>query len=92
MNFGKALKALKCGYKVAREGWNGKGMWLVYVPGQEICVREGTPYYQAGLRGKIKIDGHIDMYTAQGIMQPGWLASQADMQADDWVVVGKLEK
>ena len=67
-------------------------MWLVYVPGSEVEVREGTPYWNAGLRGKIKIDGHIDMYTAQGTMQPGWLASQADMQAEDWVVVTLFEQ
>ena len=85
--FGEAIELLKLGYKVARIGWNGKGMWLVYVPGNEVEVKEGTPYYKAGLRGKIKIDSHIDMYTAQGTMQPGWLASQADMLATDWVVV-----
>ena len=32
MNFGKALEALKEGKKVARRGWNGKGMFLYYVP------------------------------------------------------------
>jgi len=85
--FGEAVVLLKLGYKVARTGWNGKGMWLVFVPGTEVEVREGTPYYNAGLRGKIKIDSHIDMYTAQGTMQPGWLASQADIQAEDWMVV-----
>jgi len=85
--FGEALELLKLGFKVARVGWSGKNMWLVFVPGTEVEVREGTPYWNAGLRGKIKIDGHIDMYTAQGTMQPGWLASQADMQAEDWVVI-----
>jgi len=85
--FGEAITLLKLGYKVARVGWNGKGMWLVYVPGSEVEVKEGTPYWDAGLRGKLKIDGHIDMYTAQKTMQPGWLASQADIQAQDWVVV-----
>lgn len=33
MNFGQAIEALKEGKKVARKGWNGKGMWLVLVPG-----------------------------------------------------------
>jgi len=31
MNFGQALEALKRGERVAREGWNGKGMWLALV-------------------------------------------------------------
>ena len=36
MDFGAALQQLKVGGKVTRKGWNGKGMWLCYVP------REGT--------------------------------------------------
>ena len=90
--FGEALELLKLGYKVARQGWNGKGIWVVHVPGNIVEIREGTPYWNAGLRGKIQIDGHIDMYTAQGTMQPEWLASQADMQADDWVVVNLFKQ
>lgn len=31
MNFGKAIEELKNGNKVAREGWNGKGMYLVLI-------------------------------------------------------------
>ena len=87
MDFGKAIKALKEGKKVARKGWNGKGMFLVYVPGSEVEIRENTSYWNVGLRGKIKIDSHIDMYTSSGTMQPGWLASQADILANDWEVI-----
>ena len=32
MNFGQAIEALKAGKKVAREGWNGKGMWIALMP------------------------------------------------------------
>jgi len=73
--------------KFTRKGWNGKGMFIVYVPGSEVEIREGTPYWKAGIRGKVKIDAHFDMYTAQGTVQPGWVCSQADMNADDWVIV-----
>ena len=87
MKFGEALDLLHLGYKVAREGWNGKGMWLIYVPSSEVEIKEGTPYSKAGLSGTVKINGHIDMKTATGEMQPGWLASQTDMLAEDWVEV-----
>ena len=88
MNFGEALQALKDGHLVSREGWNGKGMWLVYVPGSDITTREGTPYARAlGTNYDVTINPHIDMFTAQGTMQPGWLASQTDMLADDWGIV-----
>jgi len=85
--FGEAIELLKLGFKVARRGWNGEGMFILYVPGSEVEMKENTPYWNAGLRGKIKIESHFDMYTAQGTMQPGWVCSQADMYADDWIIV-----
>lgn len=88
MDFGKALAALKRGELVAREGWNGEGMWLVLVPGTpQVKFTEGSIYQKAGLV-QADINPHIDMMTAQGTMQPGWLASQTDMLAEDWMVVG----
>lgn len=87
MNFGDALELLQNGNKVAREGWNGKGMWLMYVPQSEVEIKQGTAYSHAGLTGIVKINGHIDMKTATSEMQPGWLASQTDMLAEDWAVV-----
>ena len=43
MNFGQALDALKAGQKVARSGWNGKGMYLILVPGkQQVQLRVGN--------------------------------------------------
>ena len=86
MNFGQAIEELKAGRKVFRAGWNGKGMWLILVPASpDIKPVAGTPYSKAGLENEVTIDAHIDMYTAKGSMQPGWLASQADMLADDWL-------
>ena len=84
MNFSDALNRLKAGIIVRRAGWNGKGMWLVLVPGTpQVQFSAGSPYQVAGLvQGDI--NPHIDMFTADGKMQPGWLASQTDMLADDW--------
>jgi hypothetical protein len=88
MDFGDAIRHMKIGRKVARDGWNGKGMWLIYVPGTvDAPLREGTPYAAAVRDDTVTINPHIDMMTATGEMQPGYLASQTDMLADDWVVV-----
>ena len=88
MNFGNAIEALKDGDKVCRKGWNGRGMWLILAPGSKGGrPTAGSPYFNAGLTDKVDIEPHIDMLTAQGNMQPGWLASQTDMLADDWEVV-----
>lgn len=88
---GWAIKQLGNGSKVRRAGWNGKGMWLLLVPSSHVPLREGTPYFAALNTGKtgqshVSIGAHIDMYTAQGVMQPGWLASQADLLATDWEI------
>lgn len=90
MNFGSAIECLKMGQKVARAGWNGKGMFLVYVPGSRITPYQSTPYDDINIKdetGGVTINPHIDMKTATGEMQPGWLASQTDMLAEDWEVV-----
>ena len=91
MNFGLAIEALKQGKKVARSGWNGKGMWLVLVPGTpNVHTAEGSAYMKAGVT-HCDILPHIDMWTTNAhgrrAMLPGWLASQTDMLADDWHIV-----
>ena len=93
MDFGQAIRELKAGSRVAREGWNGKHMFIIYVPGTPNAkFSEGTPYYKALENGGNQlpengINPHIDMYTATGEFQPGWLASQTDMLADDWEIL-----
>jgi hypothetical protein len=91
MTFGHAIESLKAGQKVARQGWNGKGMWLVLVPGTPmIHPKPDTPYGKAGI-AECEILPHIDMWTtnSQGrrAMLPGWLASQTDMLSEDWEIV-----
>lgn len=71
MNFGQAIEALKQGKKVARAGWNGKGMHLE-LQRPDAHSKMTLPY--------------IYMYTAQGDNVP-WLASQTDMLSEDWVTV-----
>ena len=93
LTFGLAIEALKKGQKVARAGWNGKGMWLVLVPGsKDVALRSGTPYEKAlGDIPSIEILPHIDMWTTNSAgrraMLPGWLASQTDMISEDWQIL-----
>lgn len=92
MNFGEAIHALKEGKKVARAGWNGKGMWLVLVPGTaEARLTEGSVYRNALKEEACEILPHIDMWTTNSegrrAMLPGWLASQTDMLTEDWQIV-----
>jgi hypothetical protein len=94
MNFGEAIAALKAGAKVAREGWNGKGMFILQAGGYSVHkdnLRAGGPITKEFLESRgideMIIQPHFDMWTAQNQYQTGWLASQSDMQANDWVVV-----
>lgn len=89
LTFGEAIQHAKAGAKIARDGWNGKGMWVIYVPGTKKAeLKPDTPYAKAlGKRKFIDILPHFDMFTANRQMLPGWLASQSDMDATDWCVV-----
>lgn len=95
MNFGQALEELKRGSKVSRQGWNGKGMFLYLVESSTVPIEQLRNEAAKHLditkdsnRGKlVTINSHIDMRAADGSIVIGWLASQTDMLANDWVVV-----
>lgn len=76
LDFGEALHALRRGRKVARAGWNGKGMWLTLIPNEGVVLED------SGLR----LLPWIGMRTADAGFVP-WLASQTDVLASDWIIV-----
>lgn len=86
MNFEQALSALKMGNKVARDGWNGKDMFLFLVPGSTFAVNRPPllGIYPEGT--EIKYHAHVDMRTAQGYVVP-WLCAQSDLLAEDWRII-----
>lgn len=89
MSFGHAVAALKAGERVARAGWNGKGMFIFLVPGSRFQVNREPLLSILGEGTMVDYHGHIDMKTAQGYVAL-WLASQADMLADDWTIVSSV--
>ena len=94
MTFGMAIEAMKQGKKVARAGWNGKGMWLCIplvegpkeIPSTGIWGKPNVEYAEQN-GGTVKVMPYITMKAADGSIVMGWLASQTDMLADDWVIV-----
>lgn len=84
LSFGAALVALKAGMRVTRAGWNGKGMWLYYVPAASYPAQ--TEAARAAFGDMVPYRAYIAMKTAQGDVVP-WLASQSDVLEDDWMVV-----
>jgi Protein of unknown function (DUF2829) len=93
MDFGDAIRALKSGKKVARAGWNGKGMWLSLtegtkrVPARNMWSPNNREYALSLPDQVVEVLPSITMKTATGEILMGWLASQTDMLAEDWTLV-----
>ena len=82
MDFGDAIKALKEGKKLSRNGWNGKEQYIELVSNISFIEPNGV----------IINEGHADIgnkaiaFVGTRGIQVGWLASQADMLAEDWFI------
>ena len=83
MEFGKAIELMKQGKRVKRNGWNGKN--------QYIELASNISYVNS--KNEIINVNHLNIgnqaiaFVGTSGVQLGWLASQADMLADDWLVV-----
>jgi hypothetical protein len=83
LNFGEALQAVKAGKKAKRAGWNGKNQYIELA----TCIS------YVNMKGEVINAEHeaignkaIAFIGISGV-QMGWLASQADMLAEDWEMV-----
>ena len=83
MSFGLAIEAAKKGKKIARSGWNGKNQYVELATNISYVGADGsvvnTEHEAIGNRA-------LAFVGTSGV-QMGWLASQADMLADDWKIV-----
>lgn len=96
MPFGYAIEAAKQGHKIARRGWNGRDMFVVYMPPMYLPpfnsqepgkkVNDRTAKF-IGEDAPLDCQPYFAMYNAQKQWIPGWLASQSDMLADDWFIL-----
>lgn len=90
MNFGLAIEAAKMGKRIARKGWNGKNMSVAYQKGYPdgIPCNKNTAEAWGMQEGELfKCRPYLQMCCADGTFQM-WLATQSDILADDWYVVG----
>lgn len=88
MDFGQALDALKEGARVAREGWNGKGMFLYFVPAASYPAQRNEFGTMLGMfpDDMVPYRAYIAMKTVDNDIVP-WVCSQTDALADDWEIV-----
>lgn len=85
-SYGCAIAELAAGKRVARTGWNGNGMYIfkfspVHHGMEELTIHDREPGTTKPLLPFIMMKTADDMYVP-------WLASQTDMLATDWMVVG----
>ena len=84
MNFGDALAALKGGASIARQGWNGKGMFLFLIQGSnDLASLHGYGFGE--MMGEPTFRDAIFMRTVDNQLVP-WTASQSDVLAEDWEI------
>lgn len=90
LNFGEAIEALKQGKRIARKGWNGRGMYLWLVPATTVkaewCHEPHLKALAEENGGEIEAYGSIRMLTADKKILTGWLASQTDILSEDWFI------
>ena len=83
MNFGLAIEAAKKGARIARRGWNGKGQYVEL--GRRLIYATHDGYSVEAQHEDIGSQALVFVGTRG--RQVGWLASQADMLAEDWYIV-----
>lgn len=101
VTFGEALEALKEGKCIARNGWNGKGMYVYLNKGSiPVDLHEESKLetedkfesiqlslFEKGDIGTIPRLPNLNMKTATDSIVTGWLASQTDILAEDWIIL-----
>ena len=85
-NFGDAVKAIKEGKKAARKGWNGKGMFIYYVPAGRYVPCTDIAKSLVDSQGLVVYAPYIALNTGKGYVIP-WTVSQEDALSEDWEIV-----
>jgi hypothetical protein len=86
MPFGLAIEALKKGKKVARAGWNGKGMFIYYVPANAYPAQTGAAKSHFGDGSLVPYNAYIAIKNVNETVST-WAPTINDALADDWQVV-----
>lgn len=83
MDFGEALEFAEKGIPIKRKGWNGKNQYVVIAYVESVTLITGE---KIDFKNHEDIGNKVLVFVGTSGMQCGWLASQADMLANDWEV------
>lgn len=84
LDFSDALINIREGNRVSRKGWNGKGMYVFLANNIQFDTDADISEFNGF---DVSVSDLLVLRTAQGTFQPGWLATQSDLLADDWYVL-----
>ena len=90
VDFSEALRRIKAGANMARQGWNGKGMFVFLVPGSEFKVNREPLLSILGEGTPVTYRPHIDIRHPDGAIGV-WQPSMGDVMAEDWYVVESVD-
>lgn len=88
LNFGQALDAIKAGKRIARTGWNGKGMFVYLVPPASYPVQTGAARAHFGEGAMVPYNAYMAIKNVDGTVST-WVPSVNDCLATDWGTVGE---
>ena len=88
MNFGEAIKAVRAGKRISRAGWNGKNQFIELAS----CISYKNANGDIVNVNHNAIGNCALAFIGTSGVQLGWLASQADMLADDWLIANQTNK
>ena len=86
LTFGLAVEGVKLGKKIAREGWNGKGMFVYYVPANKYPFSTEVGKSLANEDGKVSYNAYLAIKNVNGTVST-WVPSINDVLAEDWLIV-----
>ncbi|MEF9918970.1 MAG: DUF2829 domain-containing protein [Eubacterium sp.] len=90
MNFGQALEVVKNGKKIAREGWNGKGLFVIYQKGYPDgipCNKNTAEAWGMNEGDLFRCEPYLQINTVYG-SHSMWVPSIGDVLAEDWEIIG----
>ena len=86
LTFGQAIEAAKQGKRIARQGWNGKGMFAYIVPAASYPAQTGAAKQHFGENSLVPYRAYWALKTAQEDIAT-WTPSGSDTLAEDWLIL-----
>lgn len=86
VDFGDALRAIKAGKRIRRLGWNGKGMFVYYVPAASYPVQTDAAKKHYGENAMVPYNPYMAIRNVDNTVST-WVPSVNDCLSTDWLIL-----